>query len=40
MHRVALLIGNDPECIELMEEFLAAKPEPWNEDIDRHLAAR
>lgn len=32
---VELLIVNDPECIELMEEFIAAKPELWNEDIGR-----
>lgn len=24
---------NLPECIQLMEEFIAAKPELWNEDI-------
>ena len=32
---VELVIVNDPECIELMEEFIAAKPELWNEDIGR-----
>jgi cytosine deaminase len=26
-------ILNDLECIRLMEEFIAAKPELWNEDI-------
>lgn len=30
---VELVILNDPECIRLMEEFIAAKPELWNEDI-------
>jgi cytosine deaminase len=32
---VAVRIVNDPECIELMEDFIAAKPELWNEDIGR-----
>ena len=32
---VRLLIVNDPECIELMEDFIAAQPELWNEDIGR-----
>ena len=32
---VRLLVINDPECIELMEHFIAAKPELWNEDIGR-----
>jgi cytosine/creatinine deaminase len=30
---VELVILNAPECIKLMEEFVAAKPELWNEDI-------
>ena len=30
---VELMILDDPECIRLMEEFIAAKPELWNEDI-------
>ncbi len=30
---VELKILNDPECINLMEEFINAKPELWNEDI-------
>ncbi len=30
---VELVILNDPECIKLMENFIAAKPELWNEDI-------
>ena len=30
---VQLEILNDPECIKLMEEFIKAKPELWNEDI-------
>ena len=30
---VQLEILNDPECIKLMEGFIKAKPELWNEDI-------
>ena len=30
---VELTIVDDPECIRLMREFIAAKPELWNEDI-------
>lgn len=30
---VALTIANDPDCIRLMREFIAARPELWNEDI-------
>ncbi len=30
---VELMILNDAECIRLMEEFIAARPELWNEDI-------
>ncbi|MEZ4556333.1 MAG: nucleoside deaminase [Caldilineaceae bacterium] len=30
---VDLVILDDPECIALMEEFIAARPELWNEDI-------
>jgi creatinine deaminase len=30
---VALEIVDDAECIELMREFIAARPELWNEDI-------
>jgi len=30
---VELVILNYPECIKLMEEFIKAKPELWNEDI-------
>jgi len=30
---VELEILNDPECIKLMKDFIAAKPELWNEDI-------
>jgi cytosine deaminase len=27
------VIVQDPECIALMEEFIRARPELWNEDI-------
>lgn len=30
---VTLEIVDDPECIQLMEDFIAARPELWNEDI-------
>jgi len=30
---VELEIRNDPACIELMREFIAAEPALWNEDI-------
>lgn len=30
---VVLEILDDPECIQLMEEFIRARPELWNEDI-------
>jgi len=30
---VELEIRNDEECIALMREFIASKPEMWNEDI-------
>jgi cytosine/creatinine deaminase len=30
---VELVILDDPECIQLMEEFIATSPELWNEDI-------
>jgi cytosine deaminase len=30
---VELVILDDPTCIQLMEDFIAANPELWNEDI-------
>ena len=30
---VEVEVVNDPTCIQLMREFIAAKPELWNEDI-------
>ena len=30
---VELVIVQDPECIALMEDFIRARPELWNEDI-------
>jgi cytosine deaminase len=30
---VAVEVRNDPECIEMMREFIAKNPDLWNEDI-------
>ena len=30
---VQIVVANDAECIRLMREFIAARPELWNEDI-------
>jgi cytosine deaminase len=30
---VELQIVDDPQCVELMRQFIAARPELWNEDI-------
>ncbi len=30
---VTLEIADDPECVELMEEFIRSQPDLWNEDI-------
>lgn len=30
---VSVEVIQDPTCIELMKDFVAAKPELWNEDI-------
>ncbi|MGY0492491.1 nucleoside deaminase [Streptomyces sp. WG-D5] len=32
-HGVEVVVLDDPECVGMMEEFIAAKPELWNEDI-------
>jgi cytosine deaminase len=32
-HGVQLDIRQDPTCIQLMRDFIAARPELWNEDI-------
>ncbi len=32
-HGVTLDVLQDPECIQLMRDFIAARPELWNEDI-------
>ena len=32
-HGVEVLVLDDPECIGLMEEFIAEHPQVWNEDI-------
>jgi cytosine deaminase len=30
---VEVIVDDDPECIRMMEEFIAEEPELWNEDI-------
>jgi cytosine deaminase len=30
---VEVVVLDDPECIEMMEAFIARHPELWNEDI-------
>ncbi len=32
---VAITVLQDPSCIRLMKEFIATRPELWNEDIGR-----
>jgi len=32
-HGVEVLLLDDPECVRLMTDFIAAHPELWNEDI-------
>ncbi|MEU8488176.1 MULTISPECIES: nucleoside deaminase [unclassified Streptomyces] len=32
-HGVEIVVLDDPECVAMMEEFIAARPELWNEDI-------
>jgi cytosine/creatinine deaminase len=32
---VALEVHDDPQCVELMEQFIRDRPELWNEDIGR-----
>ncbi len=32
-HGVEVLVLDDPECVRLMEEFIAAHPSLWHEDI-------
>jgi cytosine deaminase len=30
---VDILVLDDPECLQLMEAFISARPDLWNEDI-------
>jgi cytosine deaminase len=30
---VEVIVADDPECVALMQEFIAAEPTLWNEDI-------
>lgn len=32
---VELVLMNDPECIQMMQEFIRAHPDLWNEDIGK-----
>ncbi|MFD7162403.1 nucleoside deaminase [Streptomyces violascens] len=32
-HGVEIVVLGDPECVAMMNEFIAANPELWNEDI-------
>ncbi|MYW68121.1 nucleoside deaminase [Streptomyces sp. SID8379] len=32
-HGVEVVLLDDPECVGMMEDFIAARPELWNEDI-------
>ncbi|MCV2491845.1 nucleoside deaminase [Geodermatophilus sp. YIM 151500] len=32
-HGVEVVVLDDPECVRLMQEFIAARPDVWNEDI-------
>ncbi|MFE4252081.1 nucleoside deaminase [Streptomyces sp. NPDC056910] len=32
-HGVEIVVLDDPECVAMMEEFIAARPALWNEDI-------
>ncbi|MFJ6700173.1 nucleoside deaminase [Streptomyces sp. NPDC091272] len=32
-HGVEIIELNDPECVAMMKDFIAARPELWNEDI-------
>lgn len=34
---VILEIIDDPECVQMMKEFIRSKPELWNEDIGKPL---
>ncbi len=32
-HGVEVLVLDEPECVQMMEDFMAANPSLWNEDI-------
>jgi cytosine/creatinine deaminase len=34
-HGVEVVVLNDPECIQLMREFVRTNPDLWNEDIGK-----
>lgn len=35
---VEVIVADDPDCVALMEEFIAAEPTLWNEDIGEPVA--
>jgi cytosine deaminase len=37
---VEVVVLDDPECVAMMEAFIALRPELWNEDIGEDAAAR
>jgi len=37
---VEVVVLDDPECVAMMEAFIALNPELWNEDIGEDAAAR
>jgi cytosine deaminase len=37
---VEVVVLDDPECVTMMEAFIALNPELWNEDIGEDAAAR
>lgn len=35
-HGVEVVILDDPDCVRMMTDFIAAEPALWNEDIGEH----
>jgi creatinine deaminase len=35
---IHLVVLDDPECIRLMRNFIAANPKLWNEDIGKEIS--
>ncbi len=38
-HGVEIVLLDDPECVRLMTEFIAAEPALWNEDIGSDISS-